>query len=385
MAVEQPSPVKEDAPVEEPLVTQHDRQQVQRSTQQTRDDCLRQLEFYLCDINLPYDAFLKGEMGADGSLACETVANSGRIKQYAPLLTPKQRARAYPLPADDEKKPVCVYARLAPTETAREYLGDDDAFERALRGAPAPSRARRLGAAPPGPAEDARPHGEVVVELEDEAKATALLAVLTEATRLDGRKLVTDRPDVAVAAASTAADFYDQFGADCEAFAAEGKRRAAERTNGGSGQKRPRESVERASGLVLAFDGAKEDCDREALEAACAAHGKVAFVGFQRGAESGTVRFDDAAAAPARRRAGRARQRTWRLLEGAEEADYWRDVDDYLERKRARAGGKGGKGGKGGRAAARGGGKGAAAASARRGVGNFGKGGGRGPRSGRGF
>ena len=92
MAVEQPSPVKEAEPVEEPFVTQHDRQQVQRSTQQTRDDCLRQLEFYLCDINLPYDAFLKGEMGADGSLACETVANSGRIKQYAPLLTPKQRA-----------------------------------------------------------------------------------------------------------------------------------------------------------------------------------------------------------------------------------------------------------------------------------------------------
>merc|ERR1712147_608287 len=74
MAVEQPSPVKEAEPVEEPFVTQHDRQQVQRSTQQTRDDCLRQLEFYLCDINLPYDAFLKGEMGADGSLACETVA-----------------------------------------------------------------------------------------------------------------------------------------------------------------------------------------------------------------------------------------------------------------------------------------------------------------------
>ena len=100
------------------------------------------------------------------------------------------------------------------------------------------------------------------------------------------------------------------------------------RTNGGSGQKRPREAVERASGLVLAFDGAKEDCDREALEAACAAHGKVAFVGFQRGAESGTVRFDDPAHAAAARDAlsaagADAPAGTWRLLEGAEEADYW--------------------------------------------------------------
>ena len=66
--------------------------EAKKCEQKTRDACLRQLEFYFSDVNLPYDDFYLKARNKEGEIDCEVLANSARIKQFTKKLTPVQRA-----------------------------------------------------------------------------------------------------------------------------------------------------------------------------------------------------------------------------------------------------------------------------------------------------
>ena len=66
--------------------------EAKKCEQKTRDACLRQLEFYFSDVNLPYDDFYLKARNKEGEIDCEVLANSARIKQFNKKLTPVQRA-----------------------------------------------------------------------------------------------------------------------------------------------------------------------------------------------------------------------------------------------------------------------------------------------------
>ena len=286
------------APAVPPWATDHDRKQARRTSQRTRDDCLRQLEFYLCDANLPYDDFYRGSMGDDGAIECDVLANSNRIKdEYAPLLTPRQRAfllwdvagasdtvarsgdrrvrRRHPLPGDDPSVPSLVYAELCPQDAAAALLGSG---ARAL----ADALEARADAAAFAPVVDVRTiralrqsrerSGAVLVELETPEKAAALLKVF-EASKPGGlHPPLLAGTRISVRNASTGAAHFERLDADCRAFKEAGNRTRAARAAGqggrgggdddrrgddGASAKRARDDGP-SPGAILAFDGARE-------------------------------------------------------------------------------------------------------------------------------
>ena len=118
--------------------------------------------------------------------------------------------------------------------------------------------------------------------------------------------------------------------------------------------------------LVVRFEGAGPESEREALSALCSQHGEVAFVDFQFGETTGYVRFKKAEGAAAAAAFLSANPQeiggmtpTWRLLGIAEAETYRCQVQEKkrlaIEGKGGKGWGKGGKGkGKGGRGAPRG-------------------------------
>ncbi|KAJ8599333.1 hypothetical protein CTAYLR_005369 [Chrysophaeum taylorii] len=100
-----------------------------------RAQVLRQVEYYFCDENLPYDQFLLRHADPSGAIESSVLANSNRIVEYLPSMSPTERAkvvfdvgarsdsiqqvgdsklsRRRPLPLDDPAASRSVYARFS--------------------------------------------------------------------------------------------------------------------------------------------------------------------------------------------------------------------------------------------------------------------------------
>ena len=175
--------------------------EAKKCEQKTRDACLRQLEFYFSDVNLPYDDFYLKSRNKEGEIDCEVLANSARIKQFTKKLTPVQRAyllwdvasssdsvvrgsegflkRRWPMPKEDKSNKNMAFLELKVDEGGPELSSilDEKAFQTALE--------KRSDAASFKPVLSVRPRrdlrktrtltGGVLVELESKAKADALL------------------------------------------------------------------------------------------------------------------------------------------------------------------------------------------------------------------
>jgi len=83
-----------------------------------QDALVRQLEYYLADVSLPYDTFLAGEMKRDDSdctvsIAAETLASFPRVAQLAPDASESERAAELRLAAaKSDSLRVCADGRI---------------------------------------------------------------------------------------------------------------------------------------------------------------------------------------------------------------------------------------------------------------------------------
>jgi hypothetical protein len=292
--------------------------------------------------------------------------------------------RIYPLPADDPKVLCSVYL----SGCAKEL--DEAAIRAQLEGARAAHGATWLPIVSVRRLRDLQRDraysGQLIIECEDAEKADALLKAATRG----GCGIANNK-------AKLLKDFFDKQHACAleqrEKMAA--KRAKRQRDGGDSGgggppaeetpeQKAAREAEAAAMAeaerlLVIRFEGAGPDADREAVQALVEPHAKAAYINFSRGEPCGHVRFETAASCKAVLDAlgeggtaagaalgGEDTKPTWRMLTPAESAEYWTTYrSKQKDAKRQRTGGRGG-GGKGGK-----GGKG-------KGWGGKGKGGGRG-------
>ena len=223
--------------------------EVKKCEQKTRDACLRQLEFYFSDVNLPYDDFYLKARNKEGEIDCEVLANSARIKQFTKKLTPVQRAyllwdvasgsdsvvrgsegflkRRWPMPKEDKSNKNMAFLELKVDEGGPSLDGvlDEASFKAALE--------KRGDAASFKPVLSVRPRrdlrktrtltGGVLVELESKAKADALLKASKD------EPLLPKQPKVKVVTSSDGLSFFDRLEADCLAFREEGEKRKAKR------------------------------------------------------------------------------------------------------------------------------------------------------------
>ena len=223
--------------------------EAKKCEQKTRDACLRQLEFYFSDVNLPYDDFYLKARNKAGEIDCEVLANSARIKQFTKKLTPVQRAyllwdvasasdsvvrgaegflkRRWPMPKEDKSNKNMAFLELKVDEGGPELSSilDEKAFQTALE--------KRSDAASFKPVLSVRPRrdlrktrtltGGVLVELESKAKADALLKASKD------EPLLPKQPKVKVVTSSDGLSFFDRLEADCLAFREEGEKRKAKR------------------------------------------------------------------------------------------------------------------------------------------------------------
>jgi hypothetical protein len=223
--------------------------EVKKCEQKTRDACLRQLEFYFSDVNLPYDDFYLKARNKEGEIDCEVLANSARIKQFTKKLTPVQRAyllwdvasgsdsvvrgsegflkRRWPMPKEDKSNKNMAFLELKVDEGGPSLDGvlDEASFKAALE--------KRGDAASFKPVLSVRPRrdlrktrtltGGVLVELESKAKADALLKAAAD------EPLLPKQTKVKVVTTSDGLSFFDRLEADCLAFREEGEKRKAKR------------------------------------------------------------------------------------------------------------------------------------------------------------
>jgi hypothetical protein len=160
-----------------------------------QDALLRQLEYYLSDVSLPFDTFLAEEMKRDDSdstvsIAAETLAGFPRVAQLCAGLSESERAaelrlaaaksdsvracddgrigRRYPLPADDAAADRTVYLTNFPPSTSEETV--KSAVGEWANGA-VPERVRLLR-----DLKDRSLSGSCHVRFADAAAAAALLA-----------------------------------------------------------------------------------------------------------------------------------------------------------------------------------------------------------------
>ena len=223
--------------------------EAKKCEQKTRDACLRQLEFYFSDVNLPYDDFYLKARNKEGEIDCEVLANSARIKQFTKKLTPVQRAyllwdvaqqsdsvvrgaegflkRRWPMPKEDKSNKNMAFLELKVDEGGPELdkVLDEASFKNALE--------KRGDAASFKPVLSVRPRrdlrktrtltGGVLVELESKAKADALLKASKD------EPLLPKQTKVKVVTSSDGLSFFDRLEADCLAFREEGEKRKAKR------------------------------------------------------------------------------------------------------------------------------------------------------------
>ena len=223
--------------------------EAKKCEQKTRDACLRQLEFYFSDVNLPYDDFYLKARNKEGEIDCEVLANSARIKQFTKKLTPVQRAyllwdvsaqsdsvvrgaegflkRRWPMPKEDKANKNMAFLELKVDEGGPDLdkVLDESSFKSALE--------KRSDAASFKPVLSVRPRrdlrktrtltGGVLVELESKAKADALLKASKD------EPLLPKQTKVKVVTSSDGLSFFDRLEADCLAFREEGEKRKAKR------------------------------------------------------------------------------------------------------------------------------------------------------------
>ena len=223
--------------------------EAKKAEQKTRDACLRQLEFYFSDVNLPYDDFYLKARNKEGEIDCEVLANSARIKQFTKKLTPVQRAyllwdvsqqsdsvvrgaegflkRRWPMPKEDKANKNMAFLELKVDEGGPDLdkVLDEASFKNALE--------KRGDASAFKPVLSVRPRrdlrktrtltGGVLVELESKTKADALLQAAKD------EPLLPKQPKVKVVTSSDGLSFFDRLEADCLAFREEGEKRKAKR------------------------------------------------------------------------------------------------------------------------------------------------------------
>ena len=354
----------------------------------TRASLLRQLEYYFSDLSYPFDTFLQGHLDESGGVPVSILAGSPRVVSMTPTLATDQRedlmlalagesddvvvvgggkrslARKWPLPADDPAAERSAYLsgvpKTADEEELRAMLGGCSA---AASFAPilAIRRVRDVQ-------RDRAFSGQIFVECESSERAAALVGAANKG-----------KAGVTCTKAKLLRDFFDR---QAETIREQKAKRANSGGGGGtsggtgavSGTKRALEGgdavelteEERAqrdadeAAVLLCFDGVGPTCDREALSAACAPHGKVAWVEYERGASGGTIRFDKAEGCAAALAAlgtsppdlGGASP-SWRAPTADESKAYWqayrsRRAEQKDGQKRQRGGGGKGGGGKGG-------------------------------------
>ena len=244
------------------------------ATAQEKEQLLRQIEYYFCDLSFPFDDFLKSQADEAGSVPVATLAGSPRIVSMTPGLNPEERAsllsevvpesdsvllvgdrlkRKYPCPADDEVAPRSVYIAGLPkssddAELTALLLGSS----KAEKFAPVLSIRRQRDLK-----KDRSFTGQAFVELEDEAKARALVACCNNGT---------------VGPCSKAKILKDFFVSQAASIEAVKEKRAAREASGepSGGAKRAREEESAPPveckpehrGLVVRFEGAGESADR---------------------------------------------------------------------------------------------------------------------------
>ena len=370
----------------------------------SRANLLRQVEFYMSDQALPYDEFFKKAYDEHGAaIPLDLLAGSPRIVKMLDGLAAEARqaliaevvkaesdsvrivddkkvGRIYPLPAEDPKAICSVYL----SGCAKNL--DEAALRAQLEGARAAHGAHFLPIVSIRRLRDLQRDraysGQLIIECEDAEKADALLkAACKGACGIPNNK------------AKLLKDFFDKQHAcaleqreKIAAKRAKRQREGGDEGGGGGGgppaeetaeQKAAREVEEAAMAeaerlLVIRFEGAGPDADREAVQALVEPHAKAAYINFSRGDPTGHVRFETAASCKAVLDAlgeggtaagaalgGEGTVPTWRMLTPSESAAYWAQYRekqrDAKRQKKGRGGGGKGGGGKGGKGKGRGG------------------------------
>ena len=368
-----------------------------------RASVLRQVEYYFCDVALPYDEFLLGQYKEHGGIPVTTLADSPRIIKMLDPATAEERAaliaevleaesdtlkvvdgkitRLFPLPLEDEAAPRSVYISGAP-----KHL-DGPALQAAL--AEGPSAASYLPIVSVHRLRDLQRDrsfsGQFFIECEDAEKAEALRSAADKS-----------RCNVICQKAKLLVDFFaKQHESQLEQREKlAGKKRAREEKGDAGGTsaaappqaeetpeaKAEREAKEAAAKeaqaaeerkLVLRFEGAGEGAGREEVQAVMPKDVTVKYIDFSReGERVGHVRFESADGCTAALEALTATPPpvgdatpSWRMLTVEESAAYWASFhekrrEQQAHKKQNRGGGKGGKGKGGwGRGRGRGGGR----------------------------
>ena len=364
-----------------------------------RTNVLRQIEYYLSDVALPYDDFFLNAYNEGGdAIPIATLADSPRIKQMLASHSADERAalikelvegesdslklaerdplkvtRTYPLPTKDEAAPRSVYLG-----GVAKHL-DEEALKSGLERATGAESylpilsIRRLRDLQ----RDRSYSGMIFVECESAEKAEALM----KAAMRNGCGVVCMK-------AKLLSDFYERQHASVleqrQKMASKKRPRAEDGESGGAAGSAPaiesaeevaaREAAEAAAKaaqaieerkLVLRFEGiVGEEVGREEVTAAVAKAApscKVAYIDFSRGEATGHIRFENAEGCAGALSALTAEGAsvdvggaapTWRMLSEEESASYWQVYHDRQAEKRGNkkprfGGGKGGGKGKG--------------------------------------
>jgi hypothetical protein len=85
-----PPPVAAEA-AETPAPPSEEARAARRAAHPMRMEIVRQVEFYLSSLSLPFDDFLLGKLD-QGGIPASVLANASRMKQYTPDLSPEDRA-----------------------------------------------------------------------------------------------------------------------------------------------------------------------------------------------------------------------------------------------------------------------------------------------------
>lgn len=249
----------------------------------SREDCLRQVEYYFCDENLPFDDFLLSHSDESGAIECSVLANANRIKYYLPALSPKQRA-------------LLLYDAAA----------DSDSIKRVP-----PSKLVRLR---PLPADDPAIRRSVHVKFPRKVKPPDLGLPCRRLRDLRESRDFTGAVVFEFESTEAAQDFVAKTGEEIKSVPASEVKLMSEIT---------RETAERkrTGHTVLSFRGARRGLDRETIRAACLPG--LVFVDYERGDDTGHLRFMSA------RDATRALElvadwpETFQLLDEFQRTHYW--------------------------------------------------------------
>lgn len=255
-------------------------------------DVLRQVEYYLSDENLPYDDYFLSRM-VDGVIPASDIARCNRIIEYTPDMAPEERVNLILKVVSDSDT---VKSEGQGVKRLRPLPLDDDAVGVYVRFKELPDDATLDKVGPHRKLRDLRETrdytGEVIFEV----------------------------PEV---------DLQAEEILPCKEYFL---RRHAFLS---SQRKRGRQ------GAILSFTGARPNLDRETLKDICSLDGtiRVAYVTYDRGDETGHVRFNSPQDAKAvYDKLCDQGPEHWELLSNDQEDAYWTQV------KRRRTDSPGGRG-----------------------------------------